>query len=268
MTGGDGHETPHPGEDIETASPVCYAHEVDPAYMGLARHAPLRAFGAELWLAEGPVVPFLTFPYPTRMAVTRLAGGDLFVWSPVALTPDLKEAVDALGPVRHLVSPNPIHHLYLGEWKAAYPAARLYASPGLRRRRRDLAFDADLGDAPAQAWADDIDQVAMAGSVIMTEIVFFHRPSRAAIFADLIENFSPDWFKGWRGLAARLDGIVAPHPGAPREWRASFLRRKRARAALARILAWPIERVVMAHGEVVSRDGQDFVRRAFSWLRP
>jgi len=226
----------------------------------------LTDLGGGLYVAEGPVVPFLSFPYPTRMALIRLSDGSLFVWSPIGLSTPLKREIDALGPVRHLVSPNLLHHLWLGDWKSAYPAARLYAAPGLRRKRKDLAFDADLGDTPEVAWAADIDQVVMRGSMVMTEVVFFHRASRTAIFADLIENFPSGWFKGWRGVLARLDGIVAPHPGAPREWRASFFDRRAARAALARILAWPIERVLIAHGECVADGGAQFVRGAFAWL--
>ncbi len=218
--------------------------------------AGLRQFGPDIWVGEGPVVPFLSFPYPTRMAVIRLSDGSLFVWSPIALSEELRSEVDALGPVRSLVSPNAIHHLFLGEWKSAYPEARLYASPNLRKKRKDLAFDADLGDAPEPEWAADIDQVMVRGSFAMTEIVFFHRESGTAIFADLIENFPPDWFKGWRGVVARLDGIVAPHPGAPREWRLSFLDRRAARAALDQILAWPIARVLMAHGDPVTEEGR------------
>ncbi len=229
--------------------------------------SPLREFGSELWVGEGPVVSFFGFPYPTRMALVRLSDGGLFVWSPIALSPALRQEVDALGPVRHLVSPNPLHHLFLGEWREAYPQARLYASPGLRRKRRDLAFDAELGDVPEPAWAADIDQVLMRGSFAMTEAVFFHHASRTAIFADLIENLPRDWFKGWRGLLARLDGIVAPNPGAPREWRASFLDRHAARAALTRILAWPIERALIAHGEAATGNGAAFVREAFAWLQ-
>ena len=226
----------------------------------------LRPFGPDIWVVEGPVVPFYGFPYPTRMVLIRLAGGGLFVWSPIALTPDLKAETDRLGPVEHLVSPNPIHHLSMGEWKAAYPAAKLYASPGLARKRKDLHFDATLGDVAPAAWAADIDQVEMAGSFAMTEIVFFHRESRTAIFADLIENFSRDWFRGWRGWLARLDGIVGPYGGAPREWRLSFRNRKAARAALARILAWQPEQVVMAHGEMTRQDGAAFIRKSFRWL--
>ncbi len=189
----------------------------------------LQEFGPEIWVADGPVVSFYGFPYRTRMAVIRLSGGGLFVWSPVVLSSALRREIDALGPVRHLVSPNNrLHHLYLGEWKAAYPEACLYASPGLQRKRRDLAFDAELDDAPEQEWAADIDQVVIRGSFALTEAVFFHRRSRTALFADLIQNFPRDWFTGWRGLVARLDGIVAPNPGAPREWRASFLDRRAA----------------------------------------
>jgi hypothetical protein len=228
--------------------------------------AHLHEFGPGIWVSEGPVVPCYGFPYPTRMALVRLSDGGLFVWSPIALSVTLEREIDALGPVRHLVSPNSIHHRFLGEWKSAYPHARLYASPGLRKKRRDLTFDVDLGDSPQPEWAADIDQVLMLGSFAMTEVVFFHRSSRTAIFADLIENFPRDWFKGWRGLVARLDGIVAPNPGAPREWRASFVNRRAARAALDRILAWPIERVLLAHGECASTNGAAFVHRAFAWL--
>jgi len=252
------------GED-RLSSPVCYLDEGDPAYRGLTGWC---TFGANIWSVEGPIVSFFGFAYPTRMAVIRLSNGELFVWSPIALSPDLRREIDALGIVRHLVSPNALHHLFLGEWKSAYPQARLYAAPGLRRKRKDLAFDTDLSDAPEAAWAGEIDQVVMRGSPFLTEVVFFHRQSATVVFADLVQNFRPDWFKGWRGAVARVAGIVAPNAGAPADLRTSFVRRRLARAALARILAWPIERVLIAHGDCVKGDGNAFVRRAFAWLLP
>jgi hypothetical protein len=223
-------------------------------------------FGPEMWIADGLVASFHGFPYPTRMAVIRLSNGSLFVWSPVALSDSLRASIDVLGPVRHLISPNALHHLFLAEWKSAYPEARLYASPRLRGKRKDLAFDATLADAPEPEWAADIDQVVLHGSFYLTEVVFFHRHSHTALFADLIQNFPRDWFKGWRGVVARLGGIVAPDPSAPRDWRASFLARGTARAALDRVLAWPIERVLIAHGDLPTQGGVAFVRRAFAWL--
>ena len=225
----------------------------------------LHEFGPGIWTSDGPIISFLGFRYPTRMAAIRLSKGGLFIWSPVALSPALKQEVDALGSVDCIVAPNRLHHLYLGEWAAAYPRARLYASPGLRTKRKDLTFHGDLGETPEAEWAADIDQVPVHGS-ILTEVEFFHRASRTAIFTDLLQNFPPDWFTGWRGVIARLDGICAPRPGAPREWRATFLNRRAARASLHAILTWPIERVLMAHGDPVTGDGVAFVRRAFDWL--
>ncbi len=196
--------------------------------------ASLSEFGPGIWVGEGPVVPFFSFPYPTRMAVIRLSDGGLFVWSPIALSNALKSEVDALGPVRFLVSPNAIHHLFLGEWKTAYPAARLYASPNLRKKRKDLAFDAELGDRPEPEWAADIDQVMMRGSFAMTEIVFFHRASGTAIFADLIENFPPRLVQGLegRGRPARRDRSAQSRGAArvPLELPRSSCRTRRAQA--------------------------------------
>ncbi|MBP6546434.1 MAG: DUF4336 domain-containing protein [Phenylobacterium sp.] len=227
----------------------------------------LLEFAPGLWIADGPTVTAAAgFHFPTRMAVIRLTGGALFVWSPLPLTDDLKAAVEALGEVRCLVAPNSLHHLFLGEWKAAYPTATLYAAPGLRPRRKDLAFDADLEEAPPPEWAGEIDQVVVRGNLITTEVVFFHRASGTAIFTDLIQHFSPTWFTGWRAMVAKLDLMTAHEPEVPRKFRNAFVGRAQARIALRRILAWPTERVLMAHAPPVEKGGRAFIARAFGWL--
>lgn len=228
----------------------------------------LTPFGEEIWIADGPIAIIQGFRYPTRMAVVRLPGGALFVWSPVALSVELRAAVDALGAVAFVVAPNALHHLHLGDWQRAYPEARLYAPPGLRKRRPDIRFDADLGDAPPPEWSDEIDQVAVRGNLITTEIVFFHRRSGTAIFTDLIQHFEPSWFPGWRGFVAKLDLMTAPEPAVPRKFRYAFIDRKAARAAIRRILAWPSTKVLMAHAAPIEADGQAFIRQAFGWLSP
>ncbi|KRB42662.1 DUF4336 domain-containing protein [Phenylobacterium sp. Root700] len=226
----------------------------------------LQPFGPEIWLADGSETEVIGFRYPTRMAVIRLAGGGLFIWSPVALTKSLQQQLQDLGEVRHLVAPNSLHHLFLEQWRQAYPLAKLYAAPGLDVRRKDLAFDAELGDAPPSEWSADLDQVLMRGNRITTEVVFFHRPSGTALFTDLLQQFPPGWFRGWRAIVARLDLMTAPEPSVPRKFRTAFVDRRAARAALARILEWPAGKVVMAHGAPVQRDGQAFIARAFRWL--
>lgn len=227
----------------------------------------LREFGPGIWIADGPTVTAAAgFHYPTRMAVIRLSGVGLFIWSPVELTDELRAEVSALGEVRLLIPPNSLHHVFLGDWQQSYPNAKLYAPPGLREKRGDIRFDGDLGDTPDTDWADDLDQVVMRGNRITTEIVFFHHASRTVLFTDLIQHFHAEWFKGWRALVARLDLMVAAEPSVPRKFRAAFTDRRAARAAIRRVLAWPAEKVLMAHGEPVTENGQAFIRRAFRWL--
>jgi Domain of unknown function (DUF4336) len=192
----------------------------------------LNPFGDEVWTADGADVVVAGFHYPTRMAVIRLSDGRLFIWSPIPLTDALRAEVDALGQVRHIIAPNSLHHLFLPEWKAAFPAAKVYAPPGLRKKRKDIAFDADLGNAPDPNWAREIDQVLMQGNLITTEVVFFHVKSGTVLFTDLIQQLPANSLSGWRALVAKLDLMTGPEPSVPRKFRVAFANRRAARDAL------------------------------------
>ncbi len=226
----------------------------------------LEEFGPSLYVADGPTVSFLSFPYPTRMAVARLMDGSVWVWSPIALTPELECAVDSIGPVRHIVSPNKIHHLFLKEWAERWPGAQLYAPPGLASRKPELHFDAELGDESDPAWAAEIDQAIFRGSLAMEEVTFFHRPSHTAIFCDLVQRHDPAHMRGLKGMLMRLDGLVGEFGSTPREWRASFLRRRLARAARARVLAWKPRRLLIAHGACAQENATQILAQALAWM--
>jgi len=226
----------------------------------------LQDFGPGLWLADGPTVSAIAgFAYPTRMAVMRLGGGALAIWSPTPLNDDLRAAVDALGPVAWLIAPNALHDRFIADWARAYPQAQALAPPGLAERRPDLAFAGALADAPPAAWGADLQRVVVVNA-IAPEVVFFHAPSGTVLFTDLLQHFRPGWFRGWRALVARLDLMTGPEPAVPRKFRTAVRDRAAARAALSTILAWPAERVLMAHGEPVTTDAPAFLRRAFAWL--
>lgn len=227
----------------------------------------LKEFGPDIWIADGPTVTAAAgFHYPTRMAVIRLANGDLVLWSPTEVTGDLRAEVEALGAVRYLIPPNALHHTFLGDWQRAYPDAEVYAPPGLREKREDIRFDADFSDGPIAAWAGEIDHAIVWGNRITTEVVLFHRQSGTAIFTDLIQQFPRGWFKGWRALVARLDLMTAAEPTVPRKFRVAVTDRRAARESLRRILGWPTQKVIMAHGPPIADDGRAFLRRAFRWL--
>ena len=226
----------------------------------------LVPFGPDIWIADGPVLNIAGFGYPIRMAAMQLQSGGLVIWSPVALTAALRKAVAALGPVQHIIGPNRFHHLFIAEWSTAFPTAQVHAAPGLRKRRADLRFDHDLTDRPHGDWAGQNVQVILRGSLLTDEVIFFHRASRTAIFTDFLQQFPPDAFKGWRKWIAKADLMVGPEPQVPRKFRLSVVRRWQARNAVAIVLGWPIEKVIIAHGGLVTKDGHDLIQRAFRWL--
>lgn len=226
----------------------------------------LEEFGPSIYAADGPIVSFYGFPYRTRMAVVRLSDGGAWVWSPVALTDELVDSVNAVGPVQHIVSPNKIHHLFLAEWAKRWPEARVYAPPGLQNRRPDLIFNAELGDVPDPSWAADIDQVIFRGSLAMEEVAFFHIASRTAIVCDLIQRHPEATMTGWKGMLMRLDGLVGENGSTPREWRASFIQRSKTRAARERVLSWKPERLLIAHGDCAQTGATTIMEKALGWI--
>lgn len=236
----------------------------------------LKPVAAGIWIADGPVArmaaPFGTgIAFPTRMTVVRLSDGSLWCHSPIAPAPDLFAGIDALGPVRHLVSPNPLHYAHIAAWKRAYPAATAWASPGVRGRAAsqgiEAAFDADLADAPPEAWVADIEQLRFRGSRTFEEFVFFHRATATLILADLIENFERGKLTRGMRWIARLGGVLDPDGKAPLDMRMTFMgRRRQARECLERILAWQPRRVILAHGRWYPDHAEAELRRAFRWV--
>ena len=227
----------------------------------------LREFGPALYSADGPTVSFHGFPYPTRMALARLPDEGLWVWSPVALTEELVREVEALGTVKHIVSPNRLHHRFLREWALRWPNALIHAPPGLAHKRPDLHFDVELDIQPeGPSVTGVIDQVVFRGSFAMEEVVFFHRASRTAIFGDLIQRFPESAARGWKGMVMRVAGLVGERGSTPPDWQASFLRHSRARAARNAVLGWNPERLLIAHGECAQTGATEIIAAALAWI--
>lgn len=223
----------------------------------------MRQLHSDLWVTKSPL-RFAGLEVGTRMTIVRLPDSKLLLHSPIGATPDLVREVEALGSVAYIVAPNRLHHLFIGEWQKACPDALLYAAPGLDTKRTDLAIDHVLGDKPEAAWQDVVDQVLLGGFPFANEVVFFHRPSATLIATDLAFNVgssSPPLTRLFFRLAGTY-GRLAP------TLLERLLVRDRAafRDSLKRILEWPFDRVVVAHGEVSEKGGREELIRGYSWI--
>jgi hypothetical protein len=223
----------------------------------------LRVLGPDLWVAERPLKLFVG-DIGARMTVVRLRDGGLLLHSPVRLDAGTRSALDALGPVRAVVAPSKVHHLFVGDYTPVYPDAVVYGAPGLAAKRPRLRVDHVLGDEAPADWRGDIDQHVFRGAPVLNEVVFLHRSTRTLVLTDLAFNVPAAGTSGapifhWLVGAA---GRFGPH----RMVRAFIRDRRAARASVDRLLGWDFDRVIVSHGNVLEAGGRDRVAAGFAFL--
>lgn len=225
----------------------------------------LRALAPNLWVAERGLT-LAVGDIGTRMTVIRLAGGGLFLHSPVRLDAETRRALDEVGQVRAVVAPSKVHHFFVGDYIAAYPAARIYGAPGLAEKRRDISFHGVLSNDAPPEWHGQIEQHVFRGASFMNEVVFFHAATRTLLLTDLAFNVPANHRAA---LRARLfywlvgaAGRFGPH----RVVRLGIRDRATARASVQTILQWDFDRVIVTHGDVLDTDGHARFAAAFAFL--
>jgi Domain of unknown function (DUF4336) len=194
----------------------------------------------------------------TRMTVVRLAGGELLVHSPIRMDDALAKEVQALGDVGHIVAPNRFHHLFFGPCAERFSNARTYGPPGLAEKIPALRIDDVLSDAAPKPWSEEIEQLVVQGAPKMSEVAFYHRPTKTLIVSDLFFNIVKPanfmtkvllTFTGARGkLAKSRVWAMMKEDGAAFD------------ASVRHVLAWDFDKLVMAHGEVVEKNAGEKAR--------
>lgn len=231
-----------------------------------------KAVTQDLWVVDsGPMRAMGVVPIPVRMTVVRLGNGELLLHSPTRHRPPLQAALEAFGPIRHLVAPNIVHWSFLKEWQDALPEAVTWAAPGLRERgavkRSGVRLDRDLDEGPLSGWPDELDRITLRGGGRFCEVALFHRPGRALILVDLVQNFEPGKLPLPLRPFAQVAGILTPEGKAP-----AYLRMivkmggAGAREAGRRLVATNPERVIFAHGSWFDRDAAARLQKSLRWL--
>lgn len=208
---------------------------------------------------------FFGFPLTSRMTVIQCAPGELWVHSPTPLAP-VQQQLQKLGKVRWRVAPNLMHHLYQMDYQEAFPESRLWAAPGLGRKRRDLRIDHDTFVPPGPEWPTAIQPFPVSGNPMLMETAYLHRPSRTLMVSDLLMHLGP-----WDHWAVRLYAKANRFydvPGLSFGLKSFFKDKTAARASIDAILDADFDRLILAHGPIVESGGKDVLARAFDWLRP
>lgn len=225
----------------------------------------LMQFAEGVWVDTDPV-HHLGLQLTATMAVLRLSNGELLLYSPLSMTKKRRAAVSALGNVAHLYAPNLYHHRWVGEWSAAFPAARLHAPSGLAQKRPDLAIHRfhDTAPEPEPAFAGIIDELGIRGFRLQ-ESVLIYRPAQTLVVADLVHHIGRPQHR-WTAFYAQTMGFY-DRVALSRMLRwAAFSDRLAARRSLDELLQRPFERIILGHGSPLITRAKESLAAAYAWL--
>jgi hypothetical protein len=223
-----------------------------------------------IWIVDSGPQAVLGLSVPVRMTVVRLMDGGLWLHSPTKHTPQLQAALEAIGPVRHLVAPDTAHWAHVSPWRKAVPGAAVWAAPGVVERAQgqgvDLHGAQELSATPPGPWEGEMDQ-ALFTAPGFVEVAFHHRPSRTLLLTDVVQALERPRLPLATRLVASVVGSATEGGTTPAHLRLLLGRRREANRAVAeRLLGLDPVRVVFAHGAWFETEGQARLRRALAWL--
>lgn len=241
-----------------------------------------------------PFKRFGTVPIGGRGTVVKLTSGSLAVFSPVAMTDDVKAKLAELGGnVKYIIAPDIEHHIFITEWHQAYPEAKIIGPEGLPEKRAEQSkTDPKIGnDEFAVVFKaedklniridDEFDHDFLyeyVHSHANKELVFLYKPEKIMVQADLMFNLPaneqyskvPESEKK-PGLVAKMFMSMQTTEGEAKGnkrflWYLLSARdRPGFNESVQRIGAWDFETIIPCHGDSIVGDGKQVFEKVFEW---
>ena len=219
----------------------------------------------------------------------RLQSGALAVFSPTALTPEVRSTVEQLGNnVAYVSAMDFEHHIFLSEWSKAYPNAKLLGVEGLPEKRESNKETA--GSKFSHVWTkknketftvdpefDREFDYEYVGSHANKELVFCHKPDRTLIEADMMfnlpanEQYSRSKEGPTQGFLTRFFITFQSTVGTA-NWQKRFLwyaasasDRPDFNRSVKKINSWDFDKIIPCHGDVIESNGKGIFQKVFEW---
>lgn len=226
----------------------------------------LRKIDSNIWVAEQPL-RYLGLSVGARMTVLRLNNRELAVISPVQASDTIVSQLGELGAVQHIIAPNLYHYSYIADFKALYPNATVWAVPGLEVKKPALPIDSTIECDASSSWDeleyiffDGLKTLGLGGFDSLNECVFFHPGSHTLILTDIAVHFDES-FPMLTQLSTRVLGGYKKL--SPTLLERIATEKEKVRESVEKVLEWDFERVVMAHGSVIERDGKKKFKQGY-----
>ncbi|MFQ4144709.1 DUF4336 domain-containing protein [Chlorogloeopsis sp. ULAP02] len=227
----------------------------------------LREIDRSIWVAEQPF-KYFGLSVGTRMTVIGLVTGELVVISPIQVDDATIHQLNELGNVSHIIAPNLYHYLFTASFKALYPSAILWATPGLEIKKPELSIDQVINTNTKSFLSgiecllfDGFRTLSLSGFAPLNECVFFHAESRTLVLTDTAFNFDESFPLVTQFATRVLGGYQSLSPSLLE--RVATREKEKVRQAVQRVLAWDFERVIMAHGSIVEKNGKEKFKQGY-----
>lgn len=239
---------------------------------------PFSRFG--FWPIGGRSTAIQLSKKPEGYPEASTGGAEASVKTPVwvlASTPldePTKAKLDELGDVKYVIGADEVHHLYLGDYKKAYPNAKLIAPISALERHGDpeLKFDGAWGrDAPGTKYGfeDEIEHCYFSGFK-NKDIAFLHKPSKSLIEADLLMNLVE--MEEQYSKTTESSKLLGMKGFGPASWtQANFVwglgtDKEAMRRDAKTVAGWDFDRIITCHGDVIEKDGKSIWAKAFKYF--
>jgi len=184
-------------------------------------------------------------------AVTTRDG--VVVIAPIDFTPQQRAEIRAMGEVVAVVAPNRHHTTYAAQAKTWFPSAELWGAPGLPEKTPNVGWSKILQQNP-WPFAKDLQTIFIRGAGKMSESVFYHPETKTLIVTDLVFNLRQN--TGFlTPITFRMIGVYKTF-AVPSFWISMTENEQMLRESLNEILRLDFQRLVMAHGEIVTKDAR------------
>lgn len=212
----------------------------------------------DLWVLRYPFA-LLGMPMGRTVTVIRLRSGDLVIHSTGSFTASDITAIRLLGRPGWLVEATLSHDTFAIAGRNAFPGATYLAPEG---------FPVPGGTALSlqtipPSWEDELEVLPLEGMPLVREHVFFHKPTRTLIVADLVFNFGAG-SSAWMRRFFRVAGGIRSYPGMRRLFKLLIRDRVAFASSLQRLMQWDFDRLIVGHGEIIETDAKARVAMALA----
>ena len=225
---------------------------------------PLVQFGEDIWIVEGPLAKDMGLMFSTRMIITRLSDGTLWLCDPVKISNNTLKLIENLGEIKYLLVSTQRHIWRLRDWHEKFPTAQIWSCGNIPKKLKNLPYTGFLSDAPI--WDNDFEQVIFKGNKFLSEIVFYHKFSKTVIMGDIIQNNEKKRGRPITNLIFKISGAAYPNGGVGFDFKLTFSDRKAAKETLDKIFSWDFDKLIIAHGPCLTDNAKKYVKSAFAWL--